>query len=71
MSVRYLKGLDHSFNWLIETLAEKSPFYYTGRTTNDEHREIMYYVTDIKKATDIMKGFIKANKFPTFLKRDS
>lgn len=48
---------------LITTLAEKTPFCYIGRTTRDGYREIMFYVDDEQKATDIMDGFIKTDQF--------
>jgi len=47
---------------LIATLAEKIPFCYVGRTTRDEYREIMFYVSDKQKAAGIMDGFIKADQ---------
>jgi hypothetical protein len=48
---------------LIETFISKTAFCYIGRTTRDGYRELMFYVTDKGKATEIMNEFVKKDTF--------
>jgi hypothetical protein len=48
---------------LIDHFVSKTPFCFIGRTTRDGYREIMYYVSDKVKATELINTFIKENKF--------
>jgi hypothetical protein len=48
---------------LIAKFLPKTPFCFIGRTTRDGYREIIYYVADKVKATEIMNLFIEENKF--------
>lgn len=48
---------------LIEKFISKTPFCFIGRTTRDGYRELMFYVADKAKASEIMNAFIEANSF--------
>ena len=48
---------------LINSFISKTPFCYIGRTTRDGFREVMIYVSDKNKASEIMKTFIQNNSF--------
>ena len=48
---------------LVEAFDGKTPFCYIGRTTKDGYREIMFYVSDKQKASEIIAEFVKKNKF--------
>jgi len=48
---------------LIGHFISKTPFCFIGRTTRDGYREIMFYVSDKVKVTEIMNAFIKENQF--------
>ena len=48
---------------LIKSFIPKTRFCYIGRTIRDGYREVMIYVQDKAKATEIMKAFIKDNPF--------
>lgn len=48
---------------LISALDGKTPYCYIGRTTRDGYRELMFYVSDKDKATEIVRTFIETNKF--------
>jgi hypothetical protein len=53
---------------LIKSFAESIPFCYIGRTTRDGYREVMIYVSDKQKATEVMNRFIDANSFKRKIK---
>lgn len=48
---------------LVNSFISKTPFCYIGRTTRDGYREVMIYVSDKTKASEIMKAFIQHNSF--------
>jgi len=48
---------------LVEAFDSRTPFCYIGRTTRDGYREIMFYVSDKQKASEIIAEFVKKNKF--------
>jgi|GEM_PF-6610943 len=48
---------------LILKFVSKTPFCYIGRTTRDGYRELMFYVVNKEKATEIMNTFIRENIF--------
>lgn len=48
---------------LIESFISKTPFCFIGRTTRDGYRELMFYVADKAKATEIMNKFVEKDEF--------
>jgi hypothetical protein len=48
---------------LIENFVKKTPFCFIGRTTRDGYRELMFYVADKVKATEVMNEFIRNDTF--------
>ena len=48
---------------LIDHFVTRTPFCFIGRTTRDGYRELMFYVSDKDKATEVMNAFIKKNTF--------
>lgn len=48
---------------LIDNFVAKTPFCFIGRTTRDGYRELMFYVADKDKATEVMNEFIKEDRF--------
>jgi len=48
---------------LIDKFITKTPFCFIGRTTRDDYRELMFYVADKGKATEVMNEFIKEDRF--------
>ena len=48
---------------LIANFIAKTSFCFIGRTTRDGYRELMFYVADKDKATEVMNEFIEEDTF--------